>query len=60
MPQTTPWSPEEPAKEVCDDRMERSLYHRGVESWPRESAPDAKWSFCLTAGTLCAANQERP
>ncbi len=30
MPQTTPWSPEEPAKEVCDDRMERSLYHRGV------------------------------
>ena len=28
--------------------------------WPRKSAQDAKWSFCLTAGTLCAANQERP
>ena len=24
--------------------------------WPRKSAQDAKWSFCLTAGTLCAAN----
>ena len=23
-------------------------------------AQDAKWSFCLTTGTLCPANQERP
>jgi hypothetical protein len=25
----------------------------------RKSAQDDKWSFCLTAGTLCPANQER-
>ena len=25
----------------------------------RESEQDDKWSFCLTAGTLCPANQER-
>ena len=31
-----------------------------VESRSRKSAQDAKWSFCLTAGTLCPANQERP
>src|SRR6202035_1275142 len=24
------------------------------------SAQDDKWSFCLTTGTLCPANQERP
>ena len=30
------------------------------ESWPRKSAQGDKWSFCLTAGTLCPANQERP
>jgi hypothetical protein len=30
------------------------------QSWPRKSGQDAKWSFCLTAGTLCPANQERP
>jgi hypothetical protein len=30
-----------------------------VESRSRKSAQDAKWSFCLTAGTLCPANQER-
>jgi hypothetical protein len=30
------------------------------ESWPHESGQDDKWSFCLTAGTLCRANQERP
>jgi hypothetical protein len=29
------------------------------ESWPQESEQDDKWSFCLTAGTLCPANQER-
>ena len=26
----------------------------------RKSAQDDKWSFCLTAGTLCPANQENP
>jgi len=25
-----------------------------------KSAQDDKWSFCLTAGTLCPANQENP
>ncbi len=30
------------------------------ESRSRESAQDDKWNFCLTAGTLCPANQERP
>src|SRR3954468_19417058 len=31
-----------------------------VESRFRKFAQDDKWSFCLTAGTLCPANQERP
>ena len=30
-----------------------------VKSRPQESEQDNKWSFCLTAGTLCPANQER-
>ena len=30
------------------------------QSWSRKSAQDDKWSFCLTTGTLCPANQERP
>jgi len=29
------------------------------QSRPQESAQDDRWSFCLTAGTLCPANQER-
>ena len=29
------------------------------QSRPQESEQDDKWSFCLTAGTLCPANQER-
>jgi hypothetical protein len=29
------------------------------ESRSRKSAQGDKWSFCLTAGTLCPANQER-
>jgi FAD binding domain len=33
----------------------------GVEQrWSRKSAQADKWNFCLTAGTLCPANQERP
>jgi hypothetical protein len=31
----------------------------GKQSRPRESEQGDKWSFCLTAGTLCPANQER-
>ena len=30
-----------------------------LESWSRKSVQDDKWSFCLTAGTLWPANQER-
>jgi hypothetical protein len=29
------------------------------QSRPQESEQDDKWSFCLTADTLCPANQER-
>jgi dTDP-4-dehydrorhamnose 3,5-epimerase len=29
------------------------------KSWSRKSVQDDKWSFCLTAGTLWPANQER-
>jgi len=29
------------------------------QSRPQESERDDKWSFCLTAGTLCPANQEK-
>ena len=32
----------------------------GMKRWSRKSAQDDKWSFCLTAGTLWPANQERP
>jgi high-affinity nickel-transport protein len=32
----------------------------GYQSRPQESEQEGKWSFCLTAGTLCPANQERP
>src|SRR6267142_949110 len=31
----------------------------GNQSRPRKSAQDDRWSFCLTAGTLWPANQER-
>jgi predicted aldo/keto reductase-like oxidoreductase len=31
-----------------------------VESWLRKFEQGDKWSFCLTAGTLWPANQERP
>ena len=35
------------------------LQRAGSKSRPQESEQDDKWSFCLTAGTLCPANQER-
>jgi len=31
-----------------------------LQSRSRKSAQDDKWSFCLTAGTLCPSYQERP
>ena len=31
----------------------------GGQSRSRKSAQDDKWSFCLTAGTVVPANQER-
>jgi hypothetical protein len=33
---------------------------KGEESWLRKFEQGDKWSFCLTAGTLWPANQERP
>ena len=38
---------------VCADVQAR------YQSRPQESEQDDKWSFCLTAGTLCPANQEK-
>jgi hypothetical protein len=32
----------------------------GGKKWFRNCAQDDKWNFCLTAGTLVPANQERP
>ena len=42
-----------------DHSMGADHPHRGGQSRPRESEQGDKWSFCLTAGTLCPANQER-
>src|SRR5437868_4138811 len=36
------------------------LLLRSEQSRSRKSAQGDKWSFCLTAGTLWPANQERP
>jgi hypothetical protein len=30
------------------------------QKWLRNFAQGDKWNFCLTAGTLVPANQERP
>jgi hypothetical protein len=38
---------------LCHDDMSDRFLSR-----PQESEQDDKWSFCLTAGTLCPANQE--
>ena len=47
----------------------RKLFKLGLKGRPnpqihvraglKKSEQDDKWSFCLTAGTLCPANQER-
>jgi len=38
-----------------------NAHRQGVngESQSQESEQDDRWSFCLTAGTLCPANHER-
>jgi len=43
----------------AEDHAARKDEDKRGQSWSRKSAQDDKWSFCLTAGTLCAANQER-
>jgi hypothetical protein len=47
----------------CQSRNLRGVMNTGLrdldESRPQESEQDDKWSFCLTAGTLCPANQEK-
>ncbi len=43
---------------LCDDMGASGANLK--ESWFRKSAQDDRWSFCLTAGTLCPANQETP
>ena len=52
------------AKAVIVIWTERSVKSDWVcaeaERWSRKSEQGDKWSFCLTAGTLCPANQERP
>jgi hypothetical protein len=51
--------------DVCDHATKRR-YRRQLatpvrrQSRFRKSAQDDKWSFCLTVGTLCPTNQERP
>ena len=42
--------------DLHEDQVKRLL---NGESWSRKSEQDDKWSFCLIAGTLCPANQER-
>jgi hypothetical protein len=43
------------------DRYRKSRVLRSlVKKWLRNFAQGDKWNFCLTAGTLVPANQERP
>ncbi len=44
--------------ETCSVRFQKDIVLR--KSWSRKSEQGDKWSFCLTAGTLCPANQEKP
>jgi chromosome partitioning protein len=46
---------------VLADRTVNEVFKPFVgQSRPRKSAHGDRWSFCLTAGTLWPANQERP
>jgi len=49
-----------PARFVIEHGAPNGIGLFDVESRSRKSAQDDKWSFCLTAGTLCPSNQERP
>ena len=40
--------------------IETTRHAERNQSRSRKSAQRDKWSFCLTAGTLWPANQERP
>ena len=42
------------------NRAQMLLASHMVQSWLRKFEQGDKWSFCLTAGTLWPANQERP
>jgi hypothetical protein len=57
-------SVEDDPEEAPAGRRIPSEWISGVASlqqrWSRKSEQGDKWSFCLTAGTLCPANQERP
>jgi len=44
----------------CDPQDSMKSCVDVTQSRPRKSGRADKWSFCLTAGTLCPANQERP
>ncbi|MGD0333425.1 MAG: hypothetical protein ABSA90_09230 [Xanthobacteraceae bacterium] len=46
----------EPSLAVMSEKGAAGL---SCQSRLRKSAQDDKWSFCLTAGTLCPTNQER-
>jgi hypothetical protein len=43
-----------------DTERKRAVYEEEGQSRLRKSAQGDRWSFCLTAGTLCRANQETP
>ena len=51
-----PISPQSPWQNPYAERLIWTL----DKSRSRKSAQGDKWSFCLTAGTLWPANQERP
>jgi hypothetical protein len=55
-----------PASTVVDTSLSQWAFLATVappidcKSWLRKFEQGDKWSFCLTAGTLWPANQERP
>jgi hypothetical protein len=48
------------AKAIYEAACKQWLDAPGSQSRSRKSGQGGKWSFCLTAGTLWPANQERP
>jgi hypothetical protein len=45
---------------ILDAESRDNITKIGNQSRFRKFAQDDKWNFCLTADTLCPANQERP